>query len=739
MTTAGRPSGPGDEGRPSASDGSPAPPSSRRRGRRALSMGTWLAIALLGVTITALVVRSAVELAQVSSLADEVFRERSRALLSLQADEVERYLQASRTRTATLAASDTVAEAARRFGAAFDELDELEQSVVDRDGDAVAAYYRTEVIPRLEEVTGEPIGLRRLLPTRGSGLYLQRHYVVPDPDTDVTVGERTDAGDGSTWSQVHADLHPVLSDMAAQLGFEDLLLIEPDSGTVIYTAGKATDFATSMQVGPYSGSVLAEGVREVRRQSEPGVVSTDVAPYGPDGGRPAGFTLAPVLDDGRLVAVLAAKVSLADIDQIMTVDRRWVDAGFGDTAETFLVASDGRMRSVARPFLEDRAAYLQAVADASSATRAERVAMAATGTTVPFQRAFADDELTSATSGDGTTTNLTDYLGRDVLVATEPVDVPGLDWLVATQVTAEQVAAPLERYRRTVVVAVAVVVLVFSFIAAWWARRTFRPLTALSERLRRLHEGRDSGPIPLRRGAPREFAALATSVETMIDSLERQRHEVDAAIAERRAMVRALLPTSVAARVDAGDRRVVEEIAHASVVVVTVGGLGRLVQRRDGADGRTLLDRLIRDLDPLAEQHGLERVKMLGDAYFAACGVNSPYLDHAPRAVAFARAAHETTERLTADADADVRLSIGVDSGAVTVGLTGSALLVFDMWGDTVTTAHVLAQRADPGETRISERTHALLPPDVPATRLDEPGAAVWRIAGPAMAEEHTP
>ncbi len=709
----------------------------RRRGLAKLSMGTWLAIALLGVTVTALVVSSVVTMSRTSNLADDVLGERARALLGLQAGEVGRYLRTAQARTATLAATGTVREAARRFDATYAELEGLNPAVVDAATADVAAYYRDDVIPQLEDVTGETIGLRRLLPAGDAARYLQSRYTVPDPASDVAPSEVADARDGSAWSAVHAELHPVLSEMAAQLDFEDLYLIAPDTGTVVYSVGKATDFATSLDVGPYSGSVLAQGLREVRDEPEPGVaVPTDVAPYAPDGGRPAGFTLAPVLDDGRLLAVLAAKISLADVDLIMTVDREWVDAGFGRTTETFLVGADGRMRSVSRAFVEDPADYLRAVAQAGTATPAERRAMADTDTTVAFQQALTADELAGAASGGTGVTEVTSYLGRDVLAASQPLDVPGLDWLVTMQVTEEQVAAPLEDYRRTTVVAVAVIVLLVSFVAVAWARRTFRPITALAERLRGIHAGDDTGPTSVGRRAPQEFAALTDSVGTMIDSLERQRDEVDAAIAERRATVRALLPATVAARVDSGDRRVVDEIAHASVVVATVNGLGRLMQRQHGTDGRELLDRVIRELDPLAAQHGLERVKILGDAYFAGCGLDTPYLDHAPRAVAFARAAQDTVRRVTADEPADLRLSIGVDSGPVTVGLTGSALLVFDMWGDTATTAHVLAQRARPGETLISERTHEMLPPDTAAVRMDEPGPSVWRITDAVTAEE---
>ena len=43
-----------------------------------------------------------------------------------------------------------------------------------------------------------------------------------------------------------------------------------------------------------------------------------------------------------------------------------------------------------------------------------------------------------------------------------------------------------------------------------------------------------------------------------------------------------------------------------------------------------------RELDELARHHGLEPIKIIGDEYYAACGHDRPYIDHAPRTIAFA-------------------------------------------------------------------------------------------------------
>lgn len=717
---------PPDESTPEADSAAEA------RATRGLSMATWLGTAVLLVTIVSVVASSGVTMTHAASLAEDVLYGRSRARLALQAAEIERHLSTSLRQSVALAGSGTAIEASRRFEAAFAELADLPPSRIDAAADEVDEFYRDEFAPELERVTGHPVPASRLRPTDDAGVYLQRWYTVPAPDDGVLRREVVDAGDGSTWSEVHAELHPVLDELATRLGFADLYLVTPDTRTIVYSVAKAPDFATNLAVGPASGSILAQAVREAgqRAPDEP-VVLTDLAAYGPYGGRPAGFIATPVRDGDELVAVLAVALGVEEIDGIMTVGGQWEQAGFGETGETFLAGGDGRMRSIARGFVEDRDGYLAAAAEAGSATAAERRAMAATGTTIVHQRAIDDEDLAALAAGE--LVERPNWLGRDVVTASEPLDVAGLDWSVVTEVERSEVVAPIVDFRSRTLIAIAILVAVVALVMVPWARRVFRPLRAVSDRLTRAHRGEDTPPTVVGPHDPAEFAELADSVDRMIASLTQQQAEVEAAIAERRDTLRALLPPAIARRVDAGDRHVVDEIQQASVVVLLAEGIGTM--RGTSSTPRELLSQIVDELDTLAERHGLDRVKLLGDAYYAGCGLERPVLDHAPRAVTFARAARDIVGEVAAEAAVELRLSGGVHSGPVTVGLAGSVLLLYDIWGDTVGGAELLAQAASPGEVLVSGSTRAMLPPDVSTVPRETPAGPAWQVAG-GVAEE---
>ena len=221
-----------------------------------------------------------------------------------------------------------------------------------------------------------------------AAVYLQAAYIARSP---LAIDEKrllTDAEDGSSWTEVHKELHPLFRASADRLGFADLYLIEPENVMIVYSSNKRIDFATSLDNGPHSGTALANLVRRVASSGEAGVVNgVDFTTYTPGFDNPTAFAATPLFDGDTLVGVLAVSLSGDTIDEIMTRD--WRDGRLGETGEIFLVGSDARMRSDSRAFLEDPEAYLARVEEIGSATAEERNQMATLGTTVLFQRSTA--------------------------------------------------------------------------------------------------------------------------------------------------------------------------------------------------------------------------------------------------------------------------------------------------------------------------------------------------------------
>jgi class 3 adenylate cyclase len=706
---------------------------------RNISLATWLAVAVLLVTVTSLVVTTVISLTHGQTLAEGITDTRLSGGSELKADSIGSALGTAERQVRALADSPAIVGVASEFTAAFAELGTLDRSAVDESGEVVSTFYRDTFTPQLNDALGTTTSWLTLVPTTDAATYLQRHYTASSDEETALI---EDAGDGSTWSAVNREHHDGFLELAQRLVFSDIFIIEPDQGTVVYSVRKAPEFATSLDVGPHGDSTLASLMRSVRDNPQPGVVRVvDMAVYVPRLGQPMFFMAAPLLDGDRLIGVLAFQIAGSDVDRLMTSSGAWEEEGLGETGETYLVAPDGRMRSVARSFVEDPEAFLTDLAATSNASEAELRSIEGVGTTAVFLRAIDSGQLDEVATSESGVLDTVNFLGRSVVTATAPVDYEGLDWTVVLQIETAEINEPIADYRQAVIIAIAIFVITIAFAALGWSRGLFRPIRAISEKLRSLHDGDPAPPTTVKDSDPRDFTDLASSIDTMIEALERRELDLEAASAERLATMRSLLPQAVVERLESGDRNVVDQVPEAGVVVLIFDGLGDLVRNHEVSEARHIIDDIVEEIDALALQHGLERVKLVGDAYYAACGLSRPYLDHIPRSVEFAMEAGDILREAGLAIGEGPSVSAGIHTGELTYGLAGSTRMAFDIWGPTVVKAYGLARLARPNQVLISDEARVLLPSDIevrPAADESSIGA-VWEVTGHRITKEVSP
>jgi class 3 adenylate cyclase len=112
--------------------------------------------------------------------------------------------------------------------------------------------------------------------------------------------------------------------------------------------------------------------------------------------------------------------------------------------------------------------------------------------------------------------------------------------------------------------------------------------------------------------------------------------------------------------------------------------------------------------DALAEAHAVEKIKTIGDAYMAACGLPEPVQDHADRIVALGQAMLRALKEQLSSRDS-FRVRIGVHTGPVIAGLIGRSRFVYDVWGETVIVASRLESQGVADRMQISEATRRAL------------------------------
>lgn len=700
---------------------------SSRIGRllRNTSIATRLALVVLLVALTSLGIATIVGIQQGADLAEDGLTSRLGTLSASRGNEVESFFARLDSDVASLAASPTALAAIRQLGDAYGVLEQETPSRADEV--ELLDYYRTDVRPGLEEAQGRPAALSTVVPRGAAAIHLQAAYTVPGDDgLDPALVE--DADDGSEWSEIHREIHPFYANVVTSSGMADLYLVDARSDVIVYSVRKEIDFATSVDVGPTSGTGFDRVVTDLEDAVGPGGVRTvDYASYYAAGGAPSLFVASPVVDGDTYVGAVVARIGVEPINELTTNGASW--EGLGQTGEAYLVASsDGRLRSDLRQLVEDRAGFLDRARESGALTSEEVRLVAVHDTATAIVPAGGD--IAELASGQGVAlVEADDPLGDSVATSVRPVEVADLDWAMVAQVKLDELREPVADYVRNLLVIVAAFVVVLTFIAVRWAARMVEPLRVISTRLRAVRSsGRPPESSTMHESLPsrsaREFGQLADDIDTMMVRLGDRTREIEARAEERRSLLRQFLPHAVMQRAEAGDRDVLDHVDNATVVVVVFRRLGDLVRGETKEGIRDLLDRFVDEADALARDHGLERMKLSGDAYYAACGTLRPYLDHAPRTAAFALAVSAAIGDIADERSSGVGVSIGVASGSVTIGLTGGQRLVFDAWGPAVNTAGQLARAAGVDEILVAGTTVDQLPAEYASEPVDLEGAA---------------
>lgn len=253
-----------------------------------------------------------------------------------------------------------------------------------------------------------------------TSVLLQNAYIRNNPQT-LGHKHKLDKAEGTaSYHSAHATVHPALRSVVETYGLYDIFLIDPETGDIVYSVFKETDYTASLKHGPLAQSGLAEVYRKVRDSGDlNAVVLTDIKAYGPSYEAPACFIGTPVTAQGKVLGIAVAQVPLDGLNQIV-MDR----SGLGETGETVLVGRDWLPRVDTFRDKEHRtvkASYLHAD---KAQMRDESVSLA-------------------LEKGESGVVQLeADYLGNAVVAAYAPIKVLGQEWaLVAKKDVKEALAS----------------------------------------------------------------------------------------------------------------------------------------------------------------------------------------------------------------------------------------------------------------------------------------------------------
>ncbi|MDQ2939718.1 MAG: adenylate/guanylate cyclase domain-containing protein, partial [Actinomycetota bacterium] len=193
--------------------------------------------------------------------------------------------------------------------------------------------------------------------------------------------------------------------------------------------------------------------------------------------------------------------------------------------------------------------------------------------------------------------------------------------------------------------------------------------------------------------------------ERALAALARKHHALELEQGKSERLLLNVLPEPVAARLKEQEGIIADARPGVTVLFADIVGFTQLSERLSASDVVALLDRVFARWDALAADHGVEKIKTIGDAYMVAGGIPLPREDHAEAIAEMALAMGPEVARLEGETGHALQVRIGIDSGPVVAGVIGRTKFIYDLWGDTVNTASRMESHAPPGTIQVTERT----------------------------------
>lgn len=596
--------------------------------------------------------------------------------------QIESYFKTFRNHVETLCEDRMVVSAMEEFASAYRQLNRT-SAPTDWDN-TIRAYYTEEFFPRLvAQIAGSP-NYEIYAPQGVAARYLQYHYVAANP---YPVGDKdalSDAGDGSVYSAIHSRYHSLFQRLIQKFGYYDFFLIDPQTADIVYSVYKETDYGTNLDAGPYSRSNFSEVVTAVRDNPERGAIEVvDFKTYKPSYAAPAAFMAGPIYDDSEFVGILAVQMPVNEINQVLTGNQNWQRDGLGASGETYLVGQDYLMRSISRFLIENKEGYKTALRSIGTPSRIVQL-IDQLDTSILLQRVKTESAKAAIAGQEGTRITK-DYRGTSVLSSYAPLNLPGLEWGILSEMDLSEAYQPVYALQTYLLISTVILMLALTFVASLVAANFVKPIDALIEASRRAERGQADVNVLFK--STDEFSELANIFNTVVQGMRQQIQRVEQQYQGTTRILQGFLPDDMTERIKRQETSVSTQTQQVTVLFARIVGLGHLAEQQTASIMGQHLTEILDSFDEAARRCDIQPFKFASDRYIATCGLTKPRLDHEKRMVDFALSLLDRIQSFNSNYRTRLSLRIGIHTGTVATGVVGTQHLSYDLWGEPVTIA----------------------------------------------------
>jgi len=417
----------------------------------------------------------------------------------------------------------------------------------------------------------------------------------------------------------------------------------------------------------------------------------------------------------QLLGVASTDLTLERISQFLN------NLKIGKTGQTFVMEKNGYL--VATSTLEETFIVHQ------KEKETERIQ--AVNSSNPLTQATARYLLKSFVNLDQIQqpTQLTfDLNGKQQYLQVTPLsDSRGINWLIVVVVPESDFMAEINANTQTTILLCLVALLFATLFGIYTSRWISTPILRLSQASQAIAGGELDQQIPVE--PIQELSILANSFNTMtqqlktsFNELEKNNAELEQRVEERTADLRLekerseqlllnILPEAIAEQLKQDTKAIASAIEEVTILFADIVGFTPLSSQVPPIELVSLLNEMFSIFDHLAEQHGLEKIKTIGDAYMVVGGLPLPKLNHAEAIADMALEMQAALSQFQAPLErfnigSKFQIRIGINTGSVVAGVIGIKKFIYDLWGDAVNIASRMESSGEPGRIQVTEATY---------------------------------
>ncbi|HEY9647949.1 MAG TPA: adenylate/guanylate cyclase domain-containing protein [Chroococcidiopsis sp.] len=170
-----------------------------------------------------------------------------------------------------------------------------------------------------------------------------------------------------------------------------------------------------------------------------------------------------------------------------------------------------------------------------------------------------------------------------------------------------------------------------------------------------------------------------------------------------------VLPQPIAERLKRGEKTIADSFTEVTVLFADISGFTALSSQSSPIELVELLNQVFSTFDKLADRHGLEKIKTIGDAYMVVGGLPTPKADHVQAIAKMSLDMQEAIARFTSNDGLPITIRVGIHTGPVVAGVIGTKKFIYDLWGDTVNVASRMETQGEPKRIQVTEAVYQRL------------------------------